>query len=74
MVQCPFSPKTNAILPSVTAQSLRAAFRRPTSLYTREALVQCILATQNDNLYEQIIIIYLRFIHKFSIFFFTTVL
>ena len=35
------SPKANADTILFTAQSLRVALRRPTSLYTREALVQC---------------------------------
>ena len=40
--------KANSLLPA--AQSLRAAIRRPTSLYTREALVQRKLVVLNDNL------------------------
>ena len=35
------SPESYANALLSTAQSLRAAFRRPTSLYTREALVLC---------------------------------
>jgi len=36
-----FSPKFNANSQNSTAQFLRVGLRRPTSLYTREALVQC---------------------------------